>query len=62
MKAFVTLREGAALTEAVLRQYLQPRLAAYKLPERVEFLSELPLGATGKIHRKTLREWEAAGR
>jgi acyl-CoA synthetase (AMP-forming)/AMP-acid ligase II len=60
VKAYVTLKDGAVLSEPELKQFLQPRLAAYKLPERITFLPELPLGATGKVHRKTLREWAAS--
>src|SRR5262249_48814807 len=60
VRAYVTLKEGAALSEPELQQFLQPRLAAYKLPERITFLSELPLGSTGKVHRKTLPEWATA--
>jgi acyl-CoA synthetase (AMP-forming)/AMP-acid ligase II len=42
-----------------LKGFLQDRLAAYKVPETIRFLPELPKGATGKVHRKTLREWTA---
>jgi len=31
------------------------RLAKYKIPEAIEFLSELPKGPTGKILKKLLR-------
>ena len=33
--------------------------AAYKIPERIAFLPELPKGLTGKIRRRTLRDWAA---
>jgi long-chain acyl-CoA synthetase len=58
--AYVALREGAAATEAERRQFMGERLAAYKVPEAIHFLAQLPLGATGKVHRKTLREWAVA--
>jgi acyl-CoA synthetase (AMP-forming)/AMP-acid ligase II len=56
VRAYVALKPGAQATEAALRQFLGERLAAYKVPERIFFLPELPKGPTGKIHRQTLRE------
>jgi benzoate-CoA ligase len=38
------------------------RLAAYKYPRTIEFLTDLPKTATGKIQRFRLREREAAGK
>jgi long-chain acyl-CoA synthetase len=59
--AFVALHEGTALAEAELKQCVAQQLAAYKVPETIHFLPELPKGPTGKVHRKTLREWAAGG-
>jgi long-chain acyl-CoA synthetase len=60
VQAYVSLKNGALATEAELKEFLQGRLAAYKVPEGIAFLPELPKGATGKIHRKTLRDRAAA--
>jgi acyl-coenzyme A synthetase/AMP-(fatty) acid ligase len=40
------------------------RLAAYKVPAAVEFLSPLPREDSGKIFKRRLRDpyWQAAGR
>lgn len=57
--AFVALKDGATATEEELKQALAARMAAYKVPEAITFLPELPKGLTGKIHRKTLKEWAA---
>ena len=38
-----------------LREYLETRIADYKVPERILFTLELPKGATGKIHRLSLK-------
>jgi 4-hydroxybenzoate-CoA ligase len=57
-KAFVVLREGYAPSEALaeeLKQWVLDRLAKFKYPRWVEFLSELPKSATGKIQRFKLR-------
>jgi acyl-CoA synthetase (AMP-forming)/AMP-acid ligase II len=37
------------------------KLAVWKVPERIEFVSELPLTATGKIQKFVLRDTFAAG-
>jgi len=37
-------------------------MANYKVPRAVEIVDELPLNATGKVVKETLREHAAAGR
>ncbi len=58
-KAFIVVKAGvhadAALAET-LKQHVKDRLAPYKYPRWVEFLTELPKTATGKIQRFKLRE------
>jgi benzoate-CoA ligase len=57
-KAFVVLKEGSAPTEELklaLQQHIKSRLAPYKYPRWIEFVSELPKTATGKIQRYKLR-------
>jgi benzoate-CoA ligase family protein len=57
--AFVVLREaGAARPDLAveLQQFVRSRLAEYKRPRWVEFISELPKTATGKVQRYKLRE------
>lgn len=55
--AFVTLRDGAELTFAVMVERLREAgLAAYKLPEALEVLDELPATASGKIRKHVLRD------
>jgi long-chain acyl-CoA synthetase len=58
--AYVALNDGVTASVEELQQFLRERLAAYKVPETITFLPELPKGLTGKIHRKTLRDWGAA--
>ncbi|MBJ2156099.1 benzoate-CoA ligase family protein [Variovorax sp. IB41] len=57
-KAFVVLKDGAAATEDELKAFVKERLAPYKYPRFLEFVSELPKTATGKIQRFRLRERE----
>jgi long-chain acyl-CoA synthetase len=54
--AFVVLRPGADATLYDLRRFASELIAAYKVPELIEFLEEMPRGLTGKIHRKTLKD------
>jgi long-chain acyl-CoA synthetase len=57
--AFVALKDNTSATEKDLKQFLAAGVAAYKVPETITFLPDLPKGLTGKIHRKTLKDWAA---
>jgi benzoate-CoA ligase family protein len=57
-KAYVVLKEPAAASPAVaeeLKAFVKDKLAPYKYPHWVEFVTELPKTATGKIQRFKLR-------
>ena len=54
--AVVVGRAGAVLDETVLRTALEQRLAKYKLPKRIVFVSEMPRNAMGKVQKAQLRE------
>jgi fatty-acyl-CoA synthase len=60
-KAFVTLREGATLSEQELIEFTRERLAHFKCPKAVEF-GDLPKTSTGKIQKFLLREKQWGGR
>lgn len=49
--AAVVLREEATATEQELRSFLSQKLAAFKTPRKILFLSEIPKGPTGKLQR-----------
>jgi long-chain acyl-CoA synthetase len=55
---------GASLSEAEVRAFLKPHLAAYKLPRLVTFHDALPREDSGKIFKRKLREpyWADTGR
>ena len=61
-KAFVVLKSGQQASEAELQAFVKDKLAPYKYPRQIEFLTELPKTATGKIQRFRLREREAGAR
>jgi len=52
----VVLREGQALTDKALRDFLAERLADFKVPRKILFMAEIPKGATGKLQRIGLAE------
>lgn len=53
-KAFIVLRDGAALTEAELIAWARGTMAGFKVPRSVAFLAALPLNATGKVMKDHL--------
>ena len=52
----VALKESQQLSEKELIEFLRPRMARWWLPDRVFFVSEMPMTATGKIRKMVLRE------
>ena len=47
---------GQEVSEADVLDYFSDKIAKWQIPDRVIFVDELPLGATGKILKKELRE------
>jgi acyl-CoA synthetase (AMP-forming)/AMP-acid ligase II len=45
-----------------LREFAAERLAAFKLPEDVRIVDELPLTSMQKVDRRALADHEARGR
>jgi 2-aminobenzoate-CoA ligase len=61
VKAFVVLRQGVAVDDALrtqLQDYVKAEIAPYKYPRAVEFVATLPRTETGKVQRFRLREQE----
>lgn len=54
--AAVVLREGATADADELRAHLAPRFAKWWLPDRFEFIDEIPKTAVGKFRKTALRE------
>ena len=54
--ACVVLKPGASATEGELIAFMQDHLARFKVPKSVEFLTELPISAAGKILKRELQE------
>jgi acyl-CoA synthetase (AMP-forming)/AMP-acid ligase II len=54
--AVVLLKEGGSATPDELREHLAPNFAKWWLPERFEFVDEIPKTAVGKFRKTALRE------
>ena len=58
-KAFIVLKHGAAGSPELtveLQSFVKQRITPYKYPRRIEFLSDLPKSAAGKVLRYKLRD------
>lgn len=52
--AFIIVKEGMALTAADIRSYLREKIANYKMPKVIEFVTSFPKTATGKIQKNKI--------
>ncbi len=61
IKAFIIPNDHVVPDEHLeneIKDFVRQRLAAHEYPREIEFVTDLPMTATGKIIRKTLRENE----
>jgi acetyl-CoA synthetase len=61
VKAFIILKPDVSPgpeIEKEIKNFVKTRLAAHEYPREIEFVSELPMTATGKIMRKELKKLE----
>lgn len=56
----VVLKPGAPLSADAIIAYCREHIAAYKVPARVDIVTELPKSASGKILKRVLRQQPAA--
>ncbi|HTX32535.1 MAG TPA: long-chain fatty acid--CoA ligase [Solirubrobacteraceae bacterium] len=54
--AVVVLRDGGEASPEELREHLSAHFAKWQLPDRFEFIDEIPRTATGKFKKTDLRE------
>ncbi len=52
----VKLKEGESLTAKELLAFYEGKVAKFWMPDDVQFVDDIPLGATGKILKTRLRE------
>jgi len=58
VKVYLVLHDGEELSKAEVMAYCREKLAAYKVPRKVEFRDDLPKTMVGKVLRRALREEE----
>lgn len=49
--AAIVLKQGKEATDRELRDFASSRLAPFKVPKKILILTEIPVGATGKLQR-----------
>ncbi len=54
--AFISASDGVQLDEKAILQFVRQKLADYKVPKHIIFMSALPRNATGKILKTALRQ------
>ncbi len=54
IKAVITLKEGAQLTEKEILRYCAKHLEEFMVPKLVEFRTSMPRTSNGKIDKKAL--------
>ncbi|HHZ19939.1 MAG TPA: AMP-binding protein [Firmicutes bacterium] len=54
--ACVILKEGETMTEEELKEYVRSHMAKHKTPRYVDFVTEFPMNAAGKILKYKMRE------
>ena len=60
VKAFVVLKQGQELTREEFIAWCKSQIAANKYPRHVEFRDSLPIGNTGKIFKRALKDESAS--
>ncbi len=55
-KAFIVLKPGANLKPEDIQNYLQNKLARYKIPREISFVEEIPKSSVGKVLKRLLTE------
>jgi acetyl-CoA synthetase len=64
VKAYIVLDEGYAPSDMLrqeIQKHVKTRLAAHEYPRHIAFVAEFPMTTTGKIMRRTLRQWHEEG-
>jgi len=54
--AWIQVKAGCELTDAQIREFCSGRIAHYKIPHYIRFVSEFPLTITGKVQKYVMRD------
>jgi acyl-CoA synthetase (AMP-forming)/AMP-acid ligase II len=60
--AFIVREKSSAVSEPELMDWCKERLASYKKPKLIQFMPSLPIGSTGKVLKRELRDRFWTGR
>lgn len=55
-KAYIVLKQGKTLSTRELIAWCREKMANYKVPRQVEFVTALPMNASGKVLKNELRQ------
>ena len=58
--AWVRLKEGETATAEELREFCEGKIAHYKIPRFIKFVTEYPMTISGKIQKYRMREMAIA--
>jgi fatty-acyl-CoA synthase len=56
--AWIRLKQGESATEAEIREFCQGRIAHFKIPQLIRFVTEFPMTVSGKVQKYLIRETE----
>ena len=59
--AYVVLKDGESADKKEIHQWMEERLAVYKIPKQIVFKEDLPRNNTGKILKRVLKEMAESG-
>lgn len=57
VKAFIVKHSNSIVTEEDIIDWARNNMAKYKYPRKVQFISKMPLTASGKIMKKSLKDY-----
>ena len=53
---FIVPRDGSGVTPEALREFLEPRIAHWWMPDEIVFIDAIPKTGTGKFDKKVVRD------
>lgn len=59
--AFVVPKAGEILEQNEIRRFCMGKIANYKVPDEIVFISQMPIILAGKVEKNTLRKWAVEG-
>jgi len=61
IRAFIVLKDGMTADANKVLLHCQTRLASFKIPQKLVFVSELPKTMSGKVKRHELKQHSQTG-